>query len=95
MAGGSVGKRRIGPRAPVKYVTLVRYGVLRKPRPHERSNLDVDRRRLLAWHLAGVAMWSTVLVVGFDQLITTLAEPAPTMLVSPAPTLAAARATLR
>ena len=34
--------------------------------------LDVDRRRLLAWHLAGVATWSTVLVVGFDQLITAL-----------------------
>jgi hypothetical protein len=72
MAGGSVGMRRIDPRAPVMYVTLVRYGVLRKPRAPRALNLDVDRRRLLAWHLAGVAMWSTVLVVGFDQLITTL-----------------------
>jgi hypothetical protein len=34
--------------------------------------LDVDRRRLLGWHLTGVAIWSTVVVVGFDQLISAL-----------------------
>lgn len=34
--------------------------------------LDVDRRRLLGWNLVGAALWSCVLVVGFDQLISAL-----------------------